>query len=582
MTTSPILAKKDFASRALPILSYVILLGGIITIGFSAYIVVVSYSSLPYWDGWIQIDFAAHGGNPLTSDWLWKQHNEHRMPIPKLLLLADLYWFHARQVLLLASIFVIQFLQLLLLAWSMRALAGWRGALWRTGVGLGAFCLFCPSQWENLTWGFQVCFVLPGLFASVSFIGLLLYWIRSREPTSHASSHWKYLLLSVAAALGATWSLVNGNLLWPLLLAAALLLQLRLTAVLSYAIAGALSSAAYLYNYARPWYAVNSTKTPGNMLQYLAAYFGSSWVGSSFRLAEVVGVTGLAVCFLLFLWLRSYVRSCRPFNVQLVLTLFFCVGTGLITSLGRSGFGISQAFSSRYQTVSLLFWCCVGLLLLGAVSALRRRSSFAVLLSQVILLAIMLVGTKYAEIPLIRARVRGFKLNAAAMSLVTNVPDVEQLRWAYGEPDHLVTITPYMRQEGLSVFAEPDSWLLGKPLESAFSPAPSNQCTGELESSVAMSGVVARPPALRITGWAWDYKHGQPPSRIVAATYGMITGLGAMGDWRPMYRTAHPWMTTNYIGYTGYIQEARPPGPVEIYAILNGNPAPACLIATVK
>ncbi len=434
----------DRFPRVGSILSYAILVGGILTVVLAAYLVLVSYSPLPYWDGWIQINFAAEGRNPFTSGWLWKQHNEHRMPVPKLFLLADLRWFHARQVLLLASIFVIQLLHLLLLAWSMRVLGGWRAAIWRTGVGVAAFCLFCPSQWENLTWGFQVCFVLPGLFASLSFVGLLLYWVRSTENSTGTSSNWMYLLLSIVAALGATWSLVNGNLLWPLLLAAAMLLRLRLAAVLSYTIAGALSTAAYLQNYIHPSYAMNSTKTPVNMLKYLAAYFGSSWVDSSFRLAEVIGLAGLALCFLLLSRLPSYVRKCRPLNVQLVLTSLFCVGTGLLTSFGRSGFGISQAFTSRYQTVSLLFWCCLALLLLGTVCTRQRKLNVGVLLWQVALLSIMLVGARRAGIPLTRARIRGFRLDAAAMSLVTNVPDPEQLRWAYWEPEHLVALAPYM------------------------------------------------------------------------------------------------------------------------------------------
>jgi hypothetical protein len=202
--TSPVLSNRGFAQQAITVFSYAILLAGIITIGFSTYMAIVSYSNLPYWDGWIQINAAAAGENLFTLDWLWSQYNEHRMPIPKLFLLADLHWFHARQVFLLSSIFVIQFLQWVLLAWSMRVFGGWRGAVWRTGVGLAAFCLFCPSQWENLTWGMQVCFVLPGLFASLSFVGLLLYWTRSSEPPNGPSPNWKYLLLSLAAALGAT------------------------------------------------------------------------------------------------------------------------------------------------------------------------------------------------------------------------------------------------------------------------------------------------------------------------------------------------------------------------------------------
>jgi len=143
--TSPILVNKGFAPQAIAIFSYAILLAGIITMGFSAYMVVVSYSSLPFWDGWVHVAFVARGGNPYTLAWLWSQHNEHRMLIPRLFWLADLRWFHARQVFLLASIFLIQFLHLLLLGWSMRVFGGWRGAVWRSGVGLAAFCLFCPS-----------------------------------------------------------------------------------------------------------------------------------------------------------------------------------------------------------------------------------------------------------------------------------------------------------------------------------------------------------------------------------------------------------------------------------------------------
>src|SRR5664280_3224462 len=93
--TSPTFAEKGLAGQTTAIFSYAILLAGIITIGFSTYMAVVSYSSLPYWDGWIQINFAAGGGNPFTFDWLWSQYNEHRMPIPKLFLLTDLHWFHA-------------------------------------------------------------------------------------------------------------------------------------------------------------------------------------------------------------------------------------------------------------------------------------------------------------------------------------------------------------------------------------------------------------------------------------------------------------------------------------------------------
>ncbi len=569
---------ESLTSWAVKLLSCAILLGGVATVGLTAYVVVVSYTNIPHWDGWSQIEFGANAAAQSTFDWLWTQHNQHRLVIPRLFLLADLRWFQGTQVFLLASIFVIQLLHLTLLSWSMRVFAGWRGSPWRTGVGLAAFCLFCPSQWENFTWGFQTCFVLPGFFATVSWIGLLLYWLRSGKELGRHSS-WKYLLLSIIAALGSTYSLSNGNLLWPLLVAAALLLRLRLAAVLSFAIVGAVSTGAYLNNYYRPSSFPPSAGTLLQMFKYLTVYFGSSWVYRNVHAAELIGAAGLVVLLFLLLRLPSYVHDRRPFPIQLVLTLLFCLGTGMVTALARLVFGIPQAFSSRYQTVALLFWCCMGLLLLGRAFSFGQTRNVDSLLVQAILLSIMLFAASRARIPIANARLEGFQHNVAAMALVTGAPDREQLQWADSHPDYVLSLVPYMRKQRLSVFSGTLPSLLGKPLDSMFSLASPDECTGQLESATALTGT--RPQSLRITGWVWDYKHRQLPAEIVAATNGVVTGLGAVGDWRPTVRKANPNVTSNYTGFAGYVSDVRESIPVNIYAILFDRTAAACLIATL-
>jgi hypothetical protein len=560
------------------ILSYVIFLCGISTVILSAYLVVVSYTSLPHWDEWSQIDFAANRTAQSTLDWLWSQHNQHRLVIPRLFLLADLRWFHATQGFLLASIFGIQVLHLLLLSWSMRIFGGWRRGLWLTGTGLAAFCLFSPAQWENFTWGFQTCFVLPGMFATLSWIGLLLYWTRSKDGPG-GRGRWGYLLLSIAAALGASYSLSNGNLLWPLLVGAALLLRLRLAAVLSFAIAGALSTALYLNNYYRPASYPLSAEALLQMLKYMTAYFGSSWVSLNVHAAEIIGAAGLVVLLSLLLRLPSYVRDHRPFPLQLVLTLLFCLGTGVVTALARMVFGIPQAFSSRYQTVALLFWCCMGLLLLGRAFSVGQTRKGDFLLVQAILLAIMLFAATRATIPLARARLTGFQLNVAAVALVADAPDKEQLQWADSQPDYVLSLLPYMRSQRLSVFSGTLPSLRGKPLDSVFTLTSPDECAGQLESFVAVAG--AHQPTLRVTGRAWDNKHRQAPSQVVATTNGVIIGLGVVGDWRPTVRETNPRITSNYTGFTGYVSDVWESTPVNIYAILPGRPATACLIATL-
>jgi hypothetical protein len=110
------LLKTAVEKRLSHALSYGILLGGFLTITVSVYMVVATYSSLPFWDEWGQAALVAKGGSPLSPDLLWRQQNEHRLVIPMVFLAADLQLFQGKQVFLLASILAIQFLHLVLLS----------------------------------------------------------------------------------------------------------------------------------------------------------------------------------------------------------------------------------------------------------------------------------------------------------------------------------------------------------------------------------------------------------------------------------------------------------------------------------
>ena len=150
------------------------LLAGLGAVVFTAYLVITTYSPLPHWDEWALFDHLATGGG-WSLPWLWAQHNEHRILTTKIFFLLDVKFFHGTQTFLLASIFLIQALQATLLSWSLRALGGMRDALWRAGTGLILYCVFCPTQYENLVWGFQIQFVLTAAMATLSIVGLLLY-----------------------------------------------------------------------------------------------------------------------------------------------------------------------------------------------------------------------------------------------------------------------------------------------------------------------------------------------------------------------------------------------------------------------
>ncbi len=575
--------RKSLWSRASVALAYAILLAGLLTTTAAIYMVIASYSSLPSTDGWEQIDIALRGVNPLSPAWLWAQHNEHRMVIPKLFLAADLLLFRARQKLMLTSILVTQFLLLTLLAWSMRALGGWRGTMWRTGVGIAAFCLFWPTQWENFIIGFSICFVLLEFFATLSLVELVLYWKHSeRQPRDRHA--WVHLMLSILAALGATYSLSNGNLLWPLLVAAALLLRLRLAATLSFLITGAVSTTLYLHNYHRPLghgNPISSIRAPLEIFQYIATYFGSPWVRHYVPLATCIGIVGLAAAFFVLFRFRGYLRAGRLFPVLLVLILVFCLGTAFITSLGRLNFGIRQAFASRYHTFALLFWCCLGLLLLMSESVTEnKRVRFLVV--QLCILGIIVWSSHITRNDVRGARLRGFEINVAATAMfVGGYDEVQFAKAAITNPRAVPSEAQFLQKNGLSAYADNAYAQLGKPLQSVYALAPSEECTGLVESAATVEGN-GQSRAVRIAGWVWDREHQRPPSAIVMTEDGIIAGLGVVGEWRPMTLVDNRRIKDGYIGYAGYARVVQLDAPLKMYAILRGNPQSACYFATVE
>ncbi|MGA2902201.1 MAG: hypothetical protein ABSD98_00090 [Candidatus Korobacteraceae bacterium] len=561
-------------------MSYAILLGGLCTIAAAVYTIWVSYSSLPWWDTWEYIAAIAKGEGPLSPNWLWRQHNEHRLVIQKLFFAVDLEMFRARQVFLLASIAVIQLLHLGLWGWSMRVLGGWRGTLWRSGAGLVAFCIFCPSPWLNYTMGFQVCYVLSPLFATLSFVGLLLYSTDSqRHPGKPGPPKFLWLSISILAALCATYSLANGNLLWPLLVVAALFLRLRPSAVLSFTITGAVSTSLYFYHYVRPPYhadPIASLGAPARLMKYVAVYFGSSWVNEPIVTAEEIGVIGLAVALVVLLRTPYYIRTSRAFALLLVLTIAFCAATALITAAGRLNFGVKEALENRYQTFALPFWCSLGLLLLGYAFSLSARP-YRFLAAQICLLAVLGRGAMLADRPIGRARAHGFGLNLASMALRTGVYSPELLTGIAENSDKLLLGIRYFREHELSLFSGWDSSLLGSPLENAFRVASPNECTGRLEFVPLKDSAT---PGWFVSGWAWDRKHHQPPREIVATAEGVITGLAAVGYRPSSVGRTDPEMSNSYDGFAGYVRQPKPGTVVKFYAILHDSPPSACYFDT--
>ncbi len=443
-------------SVVLTVLSYLILAGGLLTVVLALYLVITCYSSLPYWDTWSVVEAASNGTNLLSPKWLWQQHNEHRPLLPKVLLATDMALFQGRQWFLLASIFTTQVLHLALIAWSMRLLGGWRGVLWRSGVGLTAFCLFCPSQWENFTWGFQTCFVLPLLFATASFVALIVYWQACLQSPGKLHSR-TALYLSILTAVAASLSLASGLLLWPILCGAAKYLRIRWRDFCLILSAGLICTGSYLYGYVQPLThsnPISSIQHPVKMLFFSAEYLISPWLHRGMRAPEGLLLSLILIIVILLLVRLQGIGSFRPFAIQLILMTTFYLSTCLLTAAGRLNFASRQAAASRYESVALLFWCCMSLLILGSCFAVLTKGQMSFGFMQLLVVVVLVRGALLFGYPMADARARALRQEAVAAELLSGVYDNKTLCSTHPDPALIIRLVPFLKANRLSVFAE--------------------------------------------------------------------------------------------------------------------------------
>jgi hypothetical protein len=562
--------------------SYVILACGLLTVIIGAVHILSSHSLVPLWDEWQEIDpiVTAPQHRP-PINWLWSLHNEHRVVFYRLLLLADIHLFHGRHWVYFWAMLGVQLLSLATLTWMFR-FAGVDGVMWRAAIGLGAFALFCPSQWENFGWAFQISFLLPGLFLIVALSALLKYERSVRE----LSPKWIYLSLSILAAGAATYSDANGVLLWPLLLLVAFALLPRAEVLASYSGLGLLFIGSYFYRYSAPSIhssPLNSIRHPLPVMEYMAGYLGvifPPWVRIRGVLAVSSGLVGLAIGLAVTIWVLRR-KPQEPLYMALLAVMYFAVATAFITALGRIGFGLTQAFSSRYQTFNLLFWfsAVVLLLFLANETSSSLRTTILGMLSVTMLLAFIVFPFGFRA-----SHTRTQQAEAAATSLLAGVPDKEALEVLFNDLPLVWRDADYFRQQHLFMFSDANGQM-GQLLASTYRVDPSQQCQGRaiIAERIPLEEVLAdgNTGALRLSGWAVNAPSNAPSQRLVITAGDRIVGFGASmagpfaAKHSEIIRKSQPGQ------WVGFASPPREAAIIDVFAV-NGSAGTACRLAMVE
>lgn len=151
---------------------------------------------VPFADEWHWVSIAGRQ-TPVTWEWIFAQHNEHRPLVSRLIYLglARLTNYDLRA----GGVFDTAMLSLL----AALAIGAARAVRGRTSVGDAFFplTLLNWSQFTNLLWGFQICLVMAAMLIGAGMLAI----------TQAGRGHWlRWAMATVACFLAATWSAAAG------------------------------------------------------------------------------------------------------------------------------------------------------------------------------------------------------------------------------------------------------------------------------------------------------------------------------------------------------------------------------------
>jgi hypothetical protein len=397
------------------------------------------------------------GHQPITWEWLWSQHNEHRVPVPRLLYLAltrlgptDLrsgMYFNvvATGVLALAMVLAVQRLR--------GAASYWDAFL--------PILLLNWSQAPNFLWCWQVQFYASTLLAGTVLI-LIAASATPPKPVTALALGVCVILLPLCGANGL--SVMPPLALW---LAYAALVYWRrgevsgrraavifmVSAVVVTTLAGL-----YLVGYSNVPYHP-STHNPRDMLrtalQFLMMGFGPGIVGLSFQdrlpmsfwKISCVAITGLFFLtgwMLLMTWRKQPNERVRA--AGLLLFLAAMASLALAVGMGRNGFEI------RYVTLSVPALCAVYFAwnLYGAPSLQRPVRTLLFATTAIVLVPNTWWGWRYADD--LRSHLARFEAD-----MVAGTPPYQLIQRYAGKYLHphqqiVMDYMPYLHEAGVGAF----------------------------------------------------------------------------------------------------------------------------------
>ena len=564
----------------------------------TCFILYLCYNPVPWsdmWEYWAWV--RKYQGHLLWH--LAAQHNEHRLAVARLFFLFDQYAFGGTQKALAVLIPLIQVAHaaaLALLAFGMASVR--RSTAWFLAA-VALACLFSSQQFANFTWYFQIQFVAVYCGATFSCVALLQSAKQEMRASEGAVRGRWWLWVTVVLAVGTTYSMANGLLIWPVLVALGIALRIKRSERVLLTAAGILFWLLYFIGYTKP----AESASPLHALAHLPKFllFFVTVIGSPFAdlisavvrpgehalLEGLCAAAGSAGLLLSFTWIAIWRANDKGnqeagANTQSNLVYFhiwiFVLLSILLIASGRFSMPLSEALTSRYTTPALLYWLLLVTPFIVHLEHTRRPagkwlSSSSKLVTLALLIAFMLFDAPdHAEY----ARSYQGYLSETEAAMSNNVFDPEAWTRVKYKLDWLLSLTDFLRERSLSVYHQPWRGWLGDNIAQHYRVSAAGSCQGNIDRVTAIRSVRA---GYKLEGWAWR-NPTKKSYRLLLITdgEGIIAGSGLGGlerrDVATLFRASHA-ITSGWQGYVSGLDHRQ----LRVYMVL-GRRKEACLAGT--
>ncbi len=473
------------------------------------------YSGVPFEDYW-RVALNVPRYKAMDFRVLWVQHNEHRILFPEIIFALDMLTWHGRQILTLAVSFLCYLSTWLVLAWTLFSDRRFPSPVQTVAVLLAGIAV----GWKGSAIVLADPFLLQWTLMELCVFLSLAFLVRVKEGRANV-----YLILAIISGVLATYSSSNALLLWPLLLAAGMLLRFTKREMTILGIAACASVGFYFvgYHFLNHVNIGNLVSHPFYLVGYVGAYLSMPFGGmKSPQFGTYVGLISLSIVIVLFVFAaRNRLLVSKP-GIVLFGAYSFTLLTALMTAAGRmdpADPGFTSAKAERYLSIPLMSWGVFISLALWIASRCRWKivSPVVITLLVIILMAIGFLKLKWW--------VQGGNNmfadeQLAALGFEDGLTDPGLIRKIFPDPSLVFRCLPELRKDNLSFFYRSRQKWLGVPVD-RFSRVLATPASGEVAYTFPVRS------GFEVVGWADLSSRGAQYNWVVLTNeLGLIAGFG--------------------------------------------------------